>query len=218
MERSMFRISRVLPPAAIAFLLFPFLLWRPAPVAAAVLLNEVLADPARDWNLDGTVSSRDDEWVEIINTGPGPVNLAGYRLAGPDSVWRYEFSGVLPAGAVQVVYGRQSYDWEVANSRPAYGLRLSNSGGEVDLFQVGSSGAVRVDACVYKDHEAEDDRSSARGPDGGAAWILCDGYNPYAGAIVPVGTGCLPSPGTLMNCLTPVQPATWGLVKSLLAR
>lgn len=213
----MFRMPRVCPPA-ILLLLLPPLLLRPAPAPAEVLLNEILADPASDWNLDGSVSTRDDEWVEIVNTGPAPVNLAGYRLAGPDSVWRYEFSGVLPAGAVQVVYGRQSYDWEVLNGFSAYGLRLSNSGGEIDLFLKGAGGAVRVDSYVYKDHEAEDDRSSGRGPDGSAAWILCDGYYPYSGSALPAGTGCNPSPGTLMNCLTPVTPATWGLIKSLLAR
>jgi hypothetical protein len=181
---------------------------------AGILLNELLADPARDWNVDGVTSSRDDEWVEIINTGPDWVNLAGLRLAGPDSVWRYEFSGVLAPGQVQVVYGRQSYDWEVANGFPAFGLRLSNSGGELLLFRVGLGGAVQLDCYGWADHEAEDDRSSGRAPEGGSDWLLFDGYNPYTGTVEPLGSGCFPTPGTHLSCPTPVEPITWGLLKA----
>jgi hypothetical protein len=45
------------------------------------LLNEIMADPARDWDGDGTYSYRNDEWVEIVNPGPGTLDLAGYFLA-----------------------------------------------------------------------------------------------------------------------------------------
>lgn len=190
----------------------------PAGAQGAILLNEVLADPARDWNQDGAVSSRDDEWIEIVNNGSEWVNLAGFRLAGPDTVFRYEFTGVLAPGAVQLVTGRQSYDWEQANGFPAFGLRLSNSGGEVDLFQVINGHPVRVDCLVYTDHEADDDRSSGRAPDGGPDWILMDGYFPYTGAAEPPGSGCFPSPGQRMSCPTPVEAATWGGVKALFSR
>jgi hypothetical protein len=188
------------------------------PAFSEVLLNEVLADPARDWNGDAAVSSRDDEWVEIINTGPGAVDLTGYRLAGPDSVWRYEFTGTLAAGAVRVVYGRQSYDWEVANGFPAFGLRLGNSGGEIVLFHVAGSSIAQLDCYAYADHEADDDRSSGRGPDGGPNWILLDGHNPWTGAAEPKGSGCLPTPGARLVCATPVAPVTWGRVKVLIGR
>lgn len=189
----------------------------PPAALAQLLLNEVLADPASDWNGDGVISSRDDEWVEIINTGPVPVDLAGYRLAGPDSVWRYEFSGVLGSGAVRLVTGRQSYEWETANGYPAFGLRLGNTGGEIVLFRIHGTTITMVDCYAYADHEAEDDRSSGRGPDGGANWILLDGHNPYGGTADPTGSGCFPTPGTLMNCPTPVEPTTWSSVKRLLA-
>jgi len=187
-----------------------------APIASAqLLLNEVLADPARDWNGDAILSSRDDEWVEVINTGPAPLDLAGYRLAGPDSVWRYEFSGVLAPGAVQVVYGRQSYEWEGANGYPAFGLRLGNSGGEIVLFRLIGNSVQMVDCYTYADHEADDDRSSGRGPDGGANWILLDGHNPWTGTAEPRGSGCYPTPGGFLICATPVEPVTWSLIKSL---
>lgn len=186
------------------------------PAYPEVLLNEVLADPARDWNGDAAVSSRDDEWVEIINTGPGTADLTGFRLAGPDSVWRYEFTGSLAAGAVRLVYGRQSYDWETANGFPAFGLRLGNSGGEIVLFKVAGASVTQVDCYAYTDHEADDDRSSGRGPDGGPNWILLDGHNPWTGTALPKGTGCFPTPGAKLTCATPIAPVTWGRVKALI--
>ncbi len=196
-----------------ALFILPAATVSPPPTEAAILLNEILADPARDWNLDGAVSSRDDEWVEIINTGPDPVNLAGYRLAGPDTVWRYAFSGVLNPGQVQCVYGSASYAWETANGYPAFGLRLSNTGGEIILFRLDPV-PVAVDCRAYTDHEADDDRSVGRGPDGGPNWLLLDGLNPYTGSAEPAGSGCNPSPGALMSCPTPVDATTWSQVKA----
>jgi hypothetical protein len=178
-----------------------------------IVLNEILADPARDWNGDGAISSRDDEWVEIYNPGPQTIDLAGYRLAGPDSVWRYEFSGVLGPNEVRIVSGKQSYDWETANGFPAFGLRLSNTGGEVDLFKTGAGFVTLIDCYAYKDHEADDDRSSGRGPDGAPNWILMDALFPWTGTILPAGTGCAPSPGARMSCPTPVEPVTWSRIK-----
>jgi len=77
-----------------------------------------LAEPAADWDGDAVYNFRDDEWVEIVNTGPGPVVLDGYRLASADSVWRYEFSGSLDPGAHAVVYGSESYAWEQSTGYP----------------------------------------------------------------------------------------------------
>jgi len=184
-----------------------------ATAAADVLLNEILADPAQDWDGDGTVSSRDDEWVEIINTGSAPVVLDGYRLAAADTTWRFGFTGTLGAGERYVVFGSESYAWEDANGEPRYGLRLSNTGGEIGLWLLTGSDTSRVDSYAYLDHEAEDDRSSGRFPDGSANWVLFDGLNPYADSVPPEGSGCSPSPGEAAACATPTTPGTWGRIK-----
>jgi len=186
---------------------------RGAPAAADVLLNEILADPAQDWDGDSAVSSRDDEWVEIINTGPSPVSLDGYRLAGADTTWRYGFAGTLGVGERFLVFGGDSYAWEDANGEPRYGLRLANAGGEIGLWLLTASDTTRVDVYTYLDHEAEDDRSSGRLPDGGPSWVLFDGLNPYTDTLPPEGTGCAPSPGSAAGCVTPVTPGTWGGLK-----
>jgi len=180
---------------------------------AEVLLNEVLADPAQDWDGSGALQSRDDEWVEIVNTGPTTVDLSTYRLASPDTTWRYEFSGTLAPGAVRVVYGSGSYAWEQATGNPAFGLRLTNSGGSIGLWSLTAQDTVMVDCYVYVDHEADDDRSTGRVPDGGDEWQLFDAINPYDGATAPLSSGCVPSPGATINCPTPVEARTWGRVK-----
>jgi len=179
-----------------------------------VVLNEILADPARDWDEDGAVHSRDDEWVEIANAGAATVNLDGYRIAGADTVWRYGFTGTLAPGEVRVVYGGQSYAWEQLRGFPQYGLRLANTGGTVNLWYLSVTDTVLVDAYTYVDHEAEDDRSSGRVPDGGFEWRLFDALNPYSGKILPSGSGCTPSPGVLFQCPVPIKTGTWGGLKT----
>ena len=72
------------------------------------------------------------------------------------------------------------------------------------------------DCYSYTDHEADDDRSSGRGPDGGPNWILLDGFNPWTGTALPKGSGCYPTPGAHLTCATPVEPVTWSRVKRLL--
>lgn len=179
-----------------------------------VLLNEIMADPAGDWDGDTVYNFRDDEWVEIVNAGTSTVSLDGYRISSPDTTWRYAFSGSLAPGEVKVVYGSQSYAWESANGEPLFGLRLANTGGEVLLWKVTDSDAVIVDRYVYQDHEAEDDRSSGRLPDGGPDWYVFDSRNAYSGSTEPLGSGCDPTPGTTVFCPLDVEPRTWGSLKN----
>jgi hypothetical protein len=53
---------------------------------ADVLINEMLANPATDWNGNGEVSGMDDEFVELYNSGNQSVDLSGYVLR--DAVFR----------------------------------------------------------------------------------------------------------------------------------
>ena len=182
-------------------------------VIEPLMLNEILADPQRDWNGDGIVSSRDDEWVEIVNVGISAVTLDDYRLAGADTSWRYGFSGGLAPGGVLVVYGGQSYAWENANGAPKFGLRLVNTGGSIGLWRLANGDTVLVDSYTFLDHEADPDRSTGRLPDGGGSWRVFDALNPYLGIKLPLGSGCMPSPGQLFQCPTPAQSSTWGRLK-----
>ncbi len=186
--------------------------------SAQVRLNEILADPGLDWDGDGTVAARTDEWVEIVNVGTTQVDLSCYRLADASGGlrWRYGFSGVLDPRETRVVYGSESVAWERANGFPAFGLSLNNDGDTVFLYDLQTGDTVIVDQTTYRTFQVLDDRSTGRSPDGDGPWVVFDGLNPYQGNTPPLGTGCTPSPGAA-NCLpqVPVEDTTWGAIKEL---
>lgn len=183
----------------------------PAAAGGSVVLNEVMADPAQDWSpTDGNEAydSLDDEWLEVYNTGPAAVDLAGWRLSDAVGEWRYQFQGVLAAGAHLVVYGNEAYDWEEANGFPKSGLSLNNSGDTVTL--TAADLVTVVDQVTYGSSQVLDDRAYGRLPDGGPDWRVFDGLNPTS----PPTTGLTPSPG-MPNAASPVESASWGCIKAL---
>jgi hypothetical protein len=184
--------------------------------AAQLAINELLADPARDWDGDGALSSRDDEWVEVINLGKAAVDLAGYRLADGEGkpVWRYGFSGVLEAGAVRVVYGSDARAWEEANAFPVYGLSLNNTGDRIALYRIADADTSVVDGYTYAETAVRDDRSIGRRSDSPAVWVVFDAHNPCTSACVPSGSGCYPTPGSVNTCTTATESRSWGSIKS----
>lgn len=200
-----------------AFVCFVSLAGVAAGVSAQVLINEFVADPARDWDGDGAVNFRDDEWIEIANVGRSPVDLSAYRLAdaeGP-AAWRYGFSGALAPGEVRIVYGSDSRAWEEANGFPLYGLSLNNGGDRVALYRIAGADTALADECVYAETAARDDRSIGRRNDLPSVWVTFDGHNPCTASCQPPGTGCLPTPNARNTCLTAAERATWGSIKSI---
>ncbi len=194
-----------------------------------IVVNEIMADPASDWDGDSTYSYKGDEWIEIYNAGVESVDLAAYWVGDSDSTLLYNFSGTLRARKHVVVYGSQVESWQRANGLSAVGLRLNNSGDTVMLWVVSQGAAfsssdevggpaalpVLVDRYEYQNHEAEDDRSTGLFPDGMDSRALFDALNPYTGSQEPQGTGCPPTPGARNECPTPVERSSWGAVKSL---
>lgn len=195
-----------------------------------ILINEIMADPASDWSGDSTYSYRDDEWVEVYNAGSEPVDLSTYWLSDADSTLLYNFSGGLGPRRHRVILGADAVVWQRANGRSAVGLRLNNTGDTVILWKTppvieGTAGLegrrsgqpepMMVDSYVYSSHEAEDDRSTGRLPDGEPSWVLFDGMNPYTGSQEPQGEGCMPTPGGSNGCATPAEDRSWGAIKIL---
>jgi hypothetical protein len=181
--------------------------------AQPLVLNEILAGPSRDWDGSGTFSSRDDEWLEVMNAGTADLDLSNYFVTDGDSIPRFRLMGTLPAHDFLLVTGRMSWDWERANGFPAFGLSLANSGDAVILWEITGGDTLEVDRYAYRNHEALADRASGRRPDGGP-WSLYDGLNAYTGAIPPLGNGCEPTPGAGNGCtVTPTHASTWGAVK-----
>lgn len=183
---------------------------------AEVRVNELLPGPASDWNGDGATSSRDDEWVEIVNTGPGVADLSSLFLTDAGNTPRYAFTGLLATGERIIVFGGDAYDWERANGFPAFGLSLGNTGDEVKLWQVAAGETLLVDSVIYPSHAAAADRAIGRVPDGGETWVLLDGLNPYSGSAEPGGSGCQPTPDAPNGCdSTPTRGVSWGGLKKL---
>lgn len=208
------RLPAVPPLTLLVALLLPMAV--PAAHAAPdVRIAEILAAPARDWDGSGTFSSRDDEWIEILNGGASTADLTPYFVTDGDSIPRFRFSGTLAPGAALLVTGAMAVAWEQQTGHPVFGLSLSNTGDKVMLWRITGADTVLVDSYAYKAHESAADRATGRTPDGGE-WKLHDGLNPYAGTIQPVGTGCVPSPGVPNACgITPAHKVTWGRVKSI---
>jgi len=197
-------------------LVLSFLIPTPSAHAASALrLNEILAGPARDWDGSGALSTRDDEWVEVVNTGGTPLDLGGHLITDGDRLPRFGLTGVLDPGARRLVFGGDAVTWERANAFPVFGLSLGNTGDQVMLWQVVGPDTVLVDSYTYLSHEAAADRAIGRATDGGP-WMLFDGLNPYTGSTPPLGSGCLPSPGAPNGCgVTPTRQMTWGSLKAL---
>lgn len=186
-----------------------------APPASDVRLSEVLAGPATDWDHSGAFSSRDDEWIELVNGGVATADLTPYFVTDGDSIPRFGFSGTLAPGAVLLVTGAMSVAWERATAHPVFGLSLGNTGDRVLLWKVTGPDTSLVDAYAYKAHEAAADRATGRTPDG-SEWKLEDQMNPYAGTVLPIGTGCPPTPGAPNNCgIVPARQTSWGRVKAM---
>lgn len=184
--------------------------------SGGVRLNEFLAGPARDWNGDGVLSTRDDEWIEIVNLGATPADLSSYYFTDGDSIPRFAFSGTLDPGGRRLVFGSESYAWEKATGHSAFGLSLGNTGDQVILWQVTGAESVVVDRYTYLAHEGAGDRAVGRIPDGTGDWALLDSLNPYTGALSPPATGCAPSPGWTNTCTaTEARRVSWGGLKQL---
>ncbi len=184
------------------------------PCRGQIRINEILADPGFDWNGDGVIQFKEDEWVEIVNVGSTAVALDSLRLSdGSTMTFRYGFTGTIEPGHVRVVFGSQSVAWEIANGLGSAGLSLNNAGDTVGLWQLAGTDTLLVDTYTYVSHEVLDDRATGRMPDGVGEWRVFDAMNPYAGMTPPLGTGCNPTPGAVNGCPTALEPATWTKVK-----
>ena len=186
----------------------------PSRACAELRIVEILAGPGRDWDGSGVFSSRDDEWIELMNTGPAALDLAGYVVTDSDSIPRYGPTGTLAPGERRVVFGIDAWNWERATGHPAFGLSLGNSGDQVIVWHVAGAETLLVDSYAYRSHEAAADRSV--GLTDAGTWAVFDSLNPYTGSTPPLGNGCAPTPGQPNACsTTPTVVPTWGALKRI---
>ena len=156
----------------------------------------------------------------MVNLGPDPQDLTVYWLKDAATAEpRLNLFGVLDPLQTAVFYGSDAVAWQAETGLATAGFSLNNDGDTVTLLRTvpGSEGPVLepVDTAVYKDHEADDDRSSGL-DELHEQWILYDGLFPYTGTLDPPGTGCRPTAGEPNYCATlvPAVPTAFGRLKA----
>lgn len=138
--------------------------------AAAVQINEVLADPAGDANRDGEVHATRDEFVELVNLAASPISLAQWSLSDLVRV-RHVFSGAasIPSHGFFVVFGGgapQGFGHAAAASTG--GLGLNNAG---DTITLRDAATLPIDAFLYGS-EGGRNASLTRSPDATGSFAL----------------------------------------------
>ncbi len=216
---SMKRLHTVAGVAALAVLLAVLGAGGAATAQEPIIINEILADPASDWNGDGSVDFKGDEWVEVRNVGPVTIDLSTYWLRDDTGDEPHlNLHGLIDPGAVAVFYGSDAVAWQSAQGLSTTGFSLNNDGDVVRLLRT-IAGSVELELMYvahYEDHMAEDDRSSGWNLELND-WQLFDALLPYTGSLEPAGNGCGPTPGLPNECGGSVanEATSYGALKAI---
>ena len=146
--------------------------------AAAVLINEVLADPDGDANRDGEVHSGRDEFVELVNIADSPISLAQWSLSDLVRV-RHVFSdsAAIPSYGFFVVFGGgapQGFAHAAVASTGS--LALNNAG---DTITLRDADTFFIDTLTYG-REGGRNTSLTRSPDATGPFALHAAVNGFA--------------------------------------
>ncbi|MFT5357699.1 MAG: hypothetical protein ACI9KE_004936 [Polyangiales bacterium] len=122
-----------------------------ADTAGFLVIDEVLADPAGDANGDGSVSTTQDEFVEVINFTATALDISGVTISDLTRV-RHTFADgtILPALGSIVVFGGGTPTGLFAGARAVVAstgtLGLNNTG---DTITLATSGGTELNAVTY---------------------------------------------------------------------
>ncbi|MFT7578525.1 MAG: hypothetical protein ACI9MR_000183 [Myxococcota bacterium] len=159
------------------------------PVAGDIVINEILADPTGlDANQDQTVSTSDDEFVELVNTSAQTLHLDGFTLGDSDGQgFTFPFNTCVPPGKAVVVFKKYEGTGDFGGSVVLGGATyaLNNNGDAVNF----SSSDGTVMATSSYGSEANDDQSITRTIDGAEAEALVKHSD------APLAAGARMSPG-----------------------
>lgn len=162
-----------------------------------LLINEYLADPPAvggDANGDGTISSSQDEFVELVNSGASALNVGGYKLVVGATV-RFIFPAAksIPPGEAAVIFGGGTPTGAFGNAK-ALGLVFTAS---LSLVNGGTTIAIRdnldvtLDSLTYGNAEGNADQSITRSPDITGSFVKH--------SLAPGSAGAIFSPGTKLD-------------------
>lgn len=153
------------------------------PLASAqyvgLVINEILPNPRNasgvylDANQDGATNVFDDEFIELLNTSTGDIDVAGCWLTDANTnIRRHVFSArILPAGGSIVVFGGGSLlNFSNPPAQIATGGGLSLNNNEQDIIHLFSPQTALVDQVSYQLTASHDAISTVRNPDGSGAF------------------------------------------------
>jgi hypothetical protein len=169
----------------------------PFPTIPDLVINEIHADPDSDHgdaNSDGDIDFLDDEFVEIVNNSPTPIDLGGWTLGDfSETRHTFPFGSVIPPGCGVVIFGGGDPDGSFGNSLVQVAssgkLALNEHWEVVNLY---NASAAQVASYTYGE-EGSDNQSITRVPD-----II--GEAPLVKhSIAPGSNGSLFSPGTKID-------------------
>ena len=111
-----------------------------SPQAATLIINECLADPPAvggDANGDGVISTTNDEYVEVVNSGAAALNVGGFTISDATQV-RFTFPAgkMIPAGEAAVIFGGGTPTGSFGNAS-ANGLVFTALSGGLSLNNTG---------------------------------------------------------------------------------
>jgi len=180
----------------------------PTPVPSGVVLNEIMPNPGNDyWTIDGEGSVEDvyNEYIEIYNLGPDPVDISGWMIkkdgTGDLTIDATDATTNFPAGGYILLVQDDTYaeqggpniagyrsghsgTWKTLNNDEAYTIGLHDGRGEVQDW-------------VLLDENFASDRPLYRSPDGGG-WVYAASASERSptgyGATVPPTATPSPSP------------------------
>ncbi len=108
------------------------LLFQPALSLAAVIINEIC------WM--GTVTSSNDEWIELFNNGPQVVSLDGWILKSSDEKLKTALKGNIPSQGFFLLERTDDQTVPTIPANQTYQGALSNKGEKLQLLD--NNGAI----------------------------------------------------------------------------
>jgi hypothetical protein len=131
-----------------------------------IIINEILADPTGiDANLDGNISTTEDEFVELVNLDTYSHDLTGYTISDGAGVKHIFGTVILPAGGSVVIFAGGTIPFAnipgISDKASSNTLAFNNSGDTVTLQNASNT---TIASFTYGG-EGGDDQSIVRNPD-----------------------------------------------------
>jgi hypothetical protein len=190
-----------------------------SPLVTTLVINEYLADPpdgvAGDANGDGTRDSAEDEFVEIVNTGPNPLQIGGFTISDAAQVrFTIPAGKTIPAGEAAIIFGGGTPTGAFGNCAAnglvfvvgGGGLSLNNGG---DTLTVKDSAALVVASLTYGSTEGSANQSITRSPDVTGSFVFHSSAPGSGGALFSPGSrvtgGAFTTTDPVIDSISPVS-------------